>query len=85
MVATEEVRLKTGEKAFAHKEDGGVVFTTLNRPVVLTRWQLWLILFLLIFIVLFVIMMSIFNAMYLHEVGKAILQKLDEVGRGLFI
>ena len=85
MVATEEVRLKTGEKAFAHKEDGNVIFTTLNKPVVLTRFQLWLILFLLIFIVLSVIMFSIFNAMYLHEVGNAILQKLDEVGRGLFM
>lgn len=80
---TTEVSLKNGKKAYAHKDKGGLTLAQINDPVVLTRWQLMVILALLIFIALAVILISVVNLMFMQEVANALLREINSLASGL--
>lgn len=69
--------------AHAHKEGNNLVLTTLNQPYVLTQKQLMIIFFLLIFITCSVILFSIFNTIYLGEIGNRLLQEILKLRGGI--
>lgn len=79
---TSEVTLKDGTKTHLIKDNDRYNFIDFKEPVILTRAQIYIIFFLLIFITLTVILLSIFNTLYLQEIGNAILAQISKLASG---